>query len=101
MHQIGDNSFSQNLRCEEKQLANYLGKVTNYNTFTEVWNAIISLSSGKKTSPKKIILNINGPCSEPQILGTEFCKHFSRVSSNENYDPEGWEIKENGIKFTS
>ena len=32
--------------------------------------------------------NINGTCSEPQKLGTAFGKHFSQVSSNENYDPE-------------
>ena len=42
----------------------------------------------RKTSPKKIIININGPCSEPPKLGTAFGKHFSQVSSNENYDPE-------------
>ena len=40
------------LEAKRNSWQKYLGKVTNYTTFTEVWNVIRSLS-GKKTSPKK------------------------------------------------
>ena len=75
------------LESKRESWQKYLGKVNQSTRLSEVWNIIRALS-GKKARPNKIILTINGSCSEPQILSNTFGTYFAQVSSTNNYSQE-------------